>query len=73
MIGVVVIRVVVIQVIVVVVAAVFKEGTAAICTHATHAARPRGRFERYGSVDQCLVGRLEQSACEREKQVNLFS
>ena len=70
MIGMVVIRVVVIQVIVVVVAAVFKEGTAVICMHA---ARPRGRFERYGSADQCLVGRLEQSACEREKQVNLFS
>ena len=71
MIGVVVIGVVVIKVVVVVIVAVFKEGTAGLICGApgffgAHAARPRGRIERFGSSDPRLVDWLEQSECERE-------
>ena len=71
MIGVVVIGVVVIEVVVVVIVVVFKERTASLICGApgllgAHAARPRGRIERFGSADPCLVDWLEQSACERE-------
>ena len=71
MIGVVVIGVVVIEVVVVVIVVVFKERTASLICGApgllgAHAARPRGRIERFGSADPRLVDWLEQSACERE-------